>query len=49
MSGLQGGAELKAGFSLDTKPRILVVATNNNKVFINLGKVERIRVAEERL
>jgi len=34
-------------FSLDTKPCILVVATNNSKVFINLEKVERIRVAEE--
>jgi len=33
-------------FSLDTKPAMIVVSSNSNKLFINLERVERIRVAE---
>jgi len=33
------------GFSIDTKPPFIVVESNNSKIFINLFRVERIRVS----
>jgi len=34
-----------AGFSLDSRPPFIVVESNNSKVFINLFRVEKIRVS----
>jgi len=33
------------GFSLDSKPPFIMVESNNSKIFINLFRVERIRVS----
>ena len=33
------------GFSLDSKPPFIMIESNNSKIFINLFRVERIRVS----
>jgi len=36
-----------AAFSVDTRPPFLILETEGSKIFVNLFRVERVRVAKE--